>query len=310
MMMMAAETGNSGSPQYIRKVSTSTDNFCIVLYYDKQLDLLLKYCGEASNERSPIHIDTTFNLTNYYALVTVFRATEFEGSPIVFGPILLTKCLKSDDYRELWDCVLRQKPGFRYEPFLFVTDGETAITNSIRDSFPLSSNFRCMLHLVRNVTDKATKLGVPSQLIKLITQTLAEHTDADPYEYLEEMEEAYRQWETMAARLECSGPLKNFLTYYKRNVSDVMITNNRIRSYDSDHISTQLLTNNPSESGNAILKNWCNGTKLPLDELVVALREGMQTQFEELKKAEIGISRKYIRQEPDNLDNTDELSSE
>lgn len=80
-MMVAAET----NIRYIRRVTTDPDNHSVVLFTDEMIAFIERHCGRTSS-KSPMHVDTTYNLTNGYSVVCTLRAVDFGRGPAPTGP--------------------------------------------------------------------------------------------------------------------------------------------------------------------------------------------------------------------------------
>ena len=75
------------------------DHPLIILYFPQQIDQLIHFCSRnpLNGPLSTLGIDTTFNVSAYYATVSVFKNTAVfrrsdsrYNSPVMLGPILLS----------------------------------------------------------------------------------------------------------------------------------------------------------------------------------------------------------------------------
>ena len=185
--LMALMTGEaSSSNKYLRRIITDSDNFCVVLFTDDMIDFILKRCisQQGNSPVSPIHVDTTYRLTNMWALVCTMRATDFVGEPLVVGPILLTKRQRSRDFQALWDQLISCELSLQTSRLLFITDGDDALVQSISNCFPYSKLFRCRLHLYGNVERKLKDYNIPATLIIFDVKNMFKYHFSDYHQKL------------------------------------------------------------------------------------------------------------------------------
>lgn len=285
-ILMMSEKGSK--ERFIRSFAIKDDSFTLCLYTDEQFKLLCNFPEEIAS--SVIHVDTTFNLCNMFALVMTLRSNSFLGSPIMLGPILLTDRQRSKDYSILWEDLKQRNLRLGLASLTFVTDGEKAITESLKYAFPHCKLLRCMLHLKENVQRKARELDIPNILINSIKVGTDRLINCKYINFKIQMEENFEHWLAIGKDCHCQDAISKFINYYKKIVVPVLMENNTDVIQHDGH----LLTNNASESMNAILKKWRGPTKLSVDELCIRLKEGAMVQNEELRKSERGISRRYF----------------
>lgn len=186
--MMVAESNSSSKQRFIQRITQTADNHCVSLFTEDVVQTVLRTCGNNSVNKSPIHIDTTYNLTSSFAVICTIRATEFEGNPLMVGPILLTNRERAEDITILWDNLISKCPQLRQQCLAFVTDGDHAIINSLKASFPSSFYFRCMLHLSENVRRKMSEIGLNSKLVKMIMIDMKDLQQLDSHSFDEVMQ--------------------------------------------------------------------------------------------------------------------------
>ena len=177
-LMMASEVGAAGGKEYIRRITTTADNYSICLYSDEMVDYITKRCTSSDIVISPIHVDVTYNLTNMYALITTLRAVDFEGEPLLIGPILLTKRLRNTDLSVL----LRI--------------------------------FRCVLHLIDNVNRRLLSYSMPKRITTTVINHLKEQLTLPLSDFRERSTEMYTHWESLAKLQNCNKPMQLFKKYY------------------------------------------------------------------------------------------------
>ena len=286
-MLMASE--RDCDDRYIRQLTATSDSFSISLYMNCQIEYLKKI----SAENPIIHVDTTYNLSNIFAMVTTLRATHFIEDPIIIGPILLTTRQRQYDFQVLWRNVIMEAPQLAQAKLTFVTDGDQALTNSIREMFPLAHLFRCSLHLRENVKKKASDCNVPPQLIKQISQDVNDMFSFHGFNFYESCRSVFEMWRNSAKIIHASAEMEKFITsYFERKPMHIIYENLHETIKEAGHAEMSL-TNNCAESMNAMLKSWC-GEKNAIDELCLKLKKGTLMLYEEIERGYIQLSQRYV----------------
>lgn len=239
---------------------------------------------------SPIHVDTTYNLSSMFALVTTFRATEFESVPLLIGPILLTKRVRIEDYNTLWQDLCGRDGQLKTVSLTFITDGDDALIGSIRANFVASRMLRCTFHLTDNVRRKLTELNIPESIN--IMADIMKQLLLNSGIFQSSSTKLYAEWNRKARQAGCAKQMERFLNYYRTMVAPVVLQNMQENEQNRDIDSN--INNNPAESMNATLKRWVGRKKVDIDELCLALKEGILSQYEELHKGYLGLSHKYL----------------
>ena len=84
---------------FIRSVTVDRNSPIIVLFSDEQIKDLKKFCCNEDGPNSPLCIDMTFNLGNFYVVVTTYKRLQLltkrsNNEPIILGPVMM--CMKKD----------------------------------------------------------------------------------------------------------------------------------------------------------------------------------------------------------------------
>ena len=288
MSIMHAE--KNSSKKYVRRLVTDADNFSVVLYTDDMCDFLLKRCQISLDAPySPIFVDTTYKLTNMWALVCTMRATDFIGHPLVVGPILLTKRQRVKDFSVLWEQLLRTEKQLKTSRLVFITDGDEALMQSIGTMFPHSQQYRCRLHLYGNIERKLFQMGIPSQNVM---KDVKAAFGFQATQFQKQICDMYSRWEDLAKvhNIISSSAIKGFINYFQRVMEPVLLTN---LDETLEQSGLYDVNNNPAESTNAMLKRWCKGSQ-SVDSVCQALGDGIQAQFIEMEKGFRGVSQKFL----------------
>lgn len=173
LMLQASEDRHTG---YIRQVIFTHDNSTMVQYLKEQTNFLRGFVHDYANQESTIiYADCTFNLSNYFALITSVKCDLFVGEPLLLGPVLLTKRQRTEDYSILWKALAESFSDVAgNEDIICVTDGEEASMQAIREHFPTATLLLCSQHLADNVKRKASEVGLPAQLTSIVMKDMKE----------------------------------------------------------------------------------------------------------------------------------------
>lgn len=288
LLFQAAE---DKTDRYVQKVIITHDNLGILLYLNEQLEYLQgSFKGLQNESLSVIYIDCTYNLTNYYALVTSIKCDLFTGDPLVLGPILLTKRRHAEDYALL---LSELEKGFcdHLNQFYIVTDGEEGLVKAVRQMLPNATLLRCAQHLNDNLKRKARELELPSAIITEICKMVKNQYTYGTVTFESQIAEDIRRWEELSKDSACEPKMARFITYFSKYISPVIGENLTSRHSFCGVVTP--LTNHAAESVNAVIKK-ATGEKNSVDHLVMALKEMSGTQSYELKRGFEGTSQKFI----------------
>lgn len=299
LMMQTAETDKDC---YIQRFLSTSNNKSITLYYQDQMDFLRgKFFDNTTVSPVVIYIDCTYNLTDYYALVTSVRCDLFVGDPLVIGPILLTKRRQAADYLELFREISRHV-GEDHGVMFAVTDGEDGIIKALESAMPGLTLLRCGLHLSDNVVRKAREMVIPETIVDQIRKCHKQQFEYSQTTFDDQIAQDYDRWSIIAAEKGCVLTMQRFISYYKKKIAPVVAQN--LQSLHLNHGVVTPISNQPAESVNSMIKR-CTGEKNKVDSLIGLLKEHMACQSYELKRGFSGLSQKFILR---NLD--EELNDE
>lgn len=296
--MMKAQQGQ----QYIRTINCTEDNLAICIFSNEQLEQIIKYCVRDGDTYSPIHVDTTYKLTDMYALVLTIRAVECEGDPILMRPVLLTQRTREIDYRVLFSEITKHRPYLQHAPLTFVTDGEESIINALK-FFQCASFFRCILHLKQNIKDQAKKQGLGQTMINIILQDVDELLALTDTDFELKCKSLPQEWRKVGTATHSSSQLQLFIKYFQHKIIKIIQGNNVQAVTDAG--CTRPSDNNASESLNAQLKNYLSKSNLPVNVLIKELIDFIENQNEEMRKMSFGLSQKYVNRMRDFSQTTD-----
>ena len=271
------------------------DHPLIILYFPQQIDQLIHFCSRnpLNGPLSTLGIDTTFNVSAYYATVSVFKNTAVfrrsdsrYNSPVMLGPILLSSDQKEKTFREflseIRNAILdaRKDAAFPTCEILNVgSDQDKALTNAIQTVFPDSTKFLCIQHL-RDDFERflRDKLGVPvserGKISHIAFSPLRENNAGDSLNSLES---------TLSTYLGNSEKDQKIREYFRKNILSNLIA--QMENASHFPTETEFWTNNQCESMNRVIKTICNWEPQSISDLVSKLQTHIAAHLTDLRRA-------------------------
>ena len=262
-----------------------------MLYFPQQIDQLIHFCSRnpLNGPLSTLGIDTTFNVSAYYATVSVFKNTAVfrrsdsrYNSPVMLGPILLSSDQKEKTFREflseIRNAILdaRKDAAFPTCEILNVgSDQDKALTNAIQTVFPDSTKFLCIQHL-RDDFERflRDKLGVPvserGKISHIAFSHLRENNSGDSLNSRDR-----------ALFLLIWVILKR--TRKSENISGKIFFRMSLPKWIPTE--TEFRTNNQCESMNRVIKTICNWEPQSISDLVSKLQTHIAAHLTDLRRA-------------------------
>lgn len=235
----------------------------VTLFTEDQVNDIRMLCGKDTKPdlRSVLSFDRTFNLSNLYVTVMVFRHTKVlrkktQQSPIFIGPMMLHGDGKYATYLNFFSTVNGALSGctvdtgeFRVQDGLVTgSDEETAMVNAARTAFPNSRHLFCLIHCKDNVRHHLTTIGVPTPVREHVLSLLfgcngiAEAPDEQELDNrTAELLQYVRQNNVDAVE------------YLQQRIVPKIANNNRLK-WEESWIGQRQWTNNNCESANNLLK--------------------------------------------------------
>ena len=120
----------------------------IVLFTVEMIEFIERHCGRNTNKLT-IHVDTTYNLTYGFAVICILRPIDFEGDPLLLGPILVTKRQRECDISILYNTIIKANSKFLDLDFVFVTNGDDSIVSLSTQVIPRATHAHaCSLEIL------------------------------------------------------------------------------------------------------------------------------------------------------------------
>jgi MULE transposase domain len=203
--------------------------------------------------------DTTFNLGNFYVSVLMAQVGAFSERPS-FPIAFLVHDRKFEETHKTFFEQLK-KVIRTTEQFVIVTDGESAVINAIKSSFPTWNLVACWNHIMNDIEVWHKKRHIEAKEIVVYKSTVRELL------MCQTAEEQKVKFDTV-------GPTwsEAFQDYYNRSLSKRV--NIASRYYlGKVGLQQESVTNNISESFNSILKRHQDWQEVTVDRMVFVLNQ-------------------------------------
>ena len=289
---------------FIRSLQILPSPSC-VLATDAQLQELIINCTKP-DKFGVMHIDPTFNLGSFFVTPIVFPLVNYinrksKGSPTMIGPVLIHHQMIQGTYSYFFNEIMSLKPEIRKVQAIG-TDGEAALCNAIRDSFPTAVHLRCLKHVKDSIEHKLhelqfDKIGMLEIMYDIFGRStdqlreigLADAIDSnDFFAKLLSLEKKWNNLENLHRRY--LGNEKHDFVFYDwfcRNYSAVFVDSiiSSVRSKAGLGSPPIDFYNNRSESMNKLLKAHVEHQKSTLPQFVKQLHIFVNDHFDSIKKA-------------------------
>ena len=271
------------------------------------LDDLTRFCTSPSNF-SILGVDPTFNLGDFDVTVTTYSHLLLENqgspkgvSPTMFGPLFVHVRKDYPTYHFFTSSLVGQRSHLTSLQ-AFGTDGELALENALKTTFPNAQHVRCFLHFRQNIEHRLHEMGIPtsvaSEIVKDImgspSQLQCGLVDCDNKEKLDEMLRAYKsRWNELEKPYNSPPLFHNwFVKHCHNTVADCMLRDIREKA-GLGHPPVPYYTNEV-ESKNWVLKGY-KSSQLP--EFVDKMKILMEEQRHEIERAIINTGQYKLKEE-------------
>ena len=283
---------------FIREVKTLREPG-IVVAVDRQLDDLVRFCTNV-DEFGILTVDPTFNLGAFDVTVTTYRhlmlkCRRTKNYPAFIGPVLIHFKKSFSTYHFFSSTLVGLRPKLSCLKS-FGTDGEIALYQAFKHSFPSATHLLCTIHARRNIKSKIQEMGISESVQQVIlgdifgkqvgTHHLEGLIDAEnDEEYDDGLCSLIGKWKALDTGKD--GPVCSFtewfLRYKSKAVKEGLLRSNRQRAGLGDPPSQ--FTTNASESMNALIKMKMDYKKHELPVFLDKLKEVIDEQERELERA-------------------------
>ena len=288
-----------GGLEFVRDVKAVPEPMC-VLATDHQLDDMVRFCT-IPNNFSVLCIDPTFCIGEFNVTPIVYQHRLLEtcrtgNYPIVHGPILVHQKKEFASYHYFLSTLIGLKPQLKAVQ-AFGTDGEGALVEALKSSFPWAQQLRCFLHMRRNIKSKLNELRFTSASLSLVLADLFGMNDgttfreglvdaSDEKDFFLKLKNMEKKWNYLEQK-DSKQQTKFFCWFQKyeaRAFSDAMIKPRREAAGLGSPAAE--FTTNACESGHAALKNYLpQRNQCSWQEFVEKSLEFVQDQQREIEMA-------------------------
>ena len=145
--------------KFIQGVSVEDNCPIITLFGKDQINEIAKFCTNDGGINSPYCADMTYDIRNYYVVVTTYRhlhllSRESGKEPILIGPVMICTKKNRETYQHLFQKITNACPELRNTLKAYGSDGESALIKALELEFPFAFGFLCRTHIVRNIEHK------------------------------------------------------------------------------------------------------------------------------------------------------------
>nr|XP_034316005.1 uncharacterized protein LOC117685662 [Crassostrea gigas] len=236
-----------------------------------------------SNADSPICLvyDTTFNLGDFYVSPLVFRHVLFENTPWIPLAFLIHDRKLQKCHNRLFEFLAERVPILKTKKIPFITDREPALTKAVERFFPNIQVLHCWNHLKRDFKEELRKLGAdPSEIGVYLSDWRKMAQSEDESQFEESYKLLTAKW-TESAKSYFDRHMRKDLTSYSGRWI--------IEQFPSLYDSYSGITNNPSESINAVLKRMTGWQELPVDSMMLSLFHLQNFYLVEIQRGRAGL---------------------
>ena len=155
------------SQPYIQEFSLRSGNQpSVVAYLNQTLKDLERFCTTHHEKTSPLVVDTTFDISEFYYTQTAYMNLSLVSKksvkhPWFPGPLLVHRSKTEEEFRFFWQSVKRESPALEMLSILG-TDEEAAVYNGILSETLGTVHLLGREHVKANIERKLDELKFPS----------------------------------------------------------------------------------------------------------------------------------------------------
>lgn len=137
--------------EFIHHITTYPD-LSVFLYHPELVEIFKETLSKDPQllPTQQLSYDTTFNLGDFYLSILLFRATEFDPSPVIPLAYLIHERKLSSTHDDFFRHMKVICPEINSaNNTVILTDNETSIRNAIKSNFPNVKSFLCWNHVLQ-----------------------------------------------------------------------------------------------------------------------------------------------------------------
>ena len=283
----------------VKRITMNDGSYIIVLHTDRMTDNIANFCCcENQSFKSIFATDFTFELGEYFVLISVYKNTSLyvkktNRCPTMIGPAMISHKKDAKTMKIFYDSILSSCPGLGPHLKVIGSDGEKSIMNESCAAFPASVLLLCMRHAQQNIERKLIELKVPDKQKKrikedlfgsLVSKGLVYCADIDAFE--EFASNILDAWAT-----ENDDRVDAFAEYFRRHKLNQFKYHVSRAAVSSAGIvdCPEFFYNNACEFMNRLVKDWQKREKLDVKEFVESFETLVKAQESDVTRAFLGI---------------------
>ena len=282
--------------QFIKTAGSTTH----LLFNRRQVNDIKSLCTEFGKS-SVLSVDVTFKLGPFWVLVTTYqnlilRRKGQQNHPVMIGPVALVKDKTEKSYSHLFKALVSEEPSLSQSLKGSGSDGEINVEKALDSSFQQAYRFRCANHLFNDVREKARQIGLPRATVESCIEELRNSCLTSTRESgATDLGNLVESWQK-SADAGFKEPMTRFCSYVLRFV--IPVIRDRVMAGNAElagfpQFSKVLYTQNVSESGNAMLKNWTGFKESEVDAFILDLKELVTREEDDVARALVGLDSPY-----------------
>ena len=177
----------------------------------------------------------------------------------------------------------------------YASDCKAALRNVLAREFPYAIAFVCAVHGKKNISEKCRELGLSTALSSKICADIFGSGGLIYAKNREEYETTYlnvrNQWMQLE---EAEKQHPQFVSYFERNKKEEIFDHMRVRVSIDAGFKKQIVTTNPIESLNAVIKRWNNFQPTDMSSFLEDVKQLIKEQQENVKRAFLNMPGPYV----------------
>ena len=287
--------------RFIRSFSLDDSSPKVVAFTDYQIQSIVNFCCNDTGEyNSLLYTDITFQLGPFYLLLITYLNTTLyykntERCPVMIGPMMLCMIKDKNTYLTLFQKIVSSIPGIKQYLQGYATDSEAALRNALAHEFPNSLAFICTIHAKKNIRESCTRLGLSSKLTSIILKDIFQPGGlvyaSNRTEFMLSYQSCKEKWNQLEA---AEKVVPQFVHYFEKNKLEDIYHHMRISVAKEAGLGNQLVTTNPIESINALVKRWTHFQPNDMATFLDEVKRCIDDQTENIKRAFINLDGPYV----------------
>lgn len=296
--------------KFIQGVTVEDNCPTIILFTEEQISDIAKFCTNNNNINSPVCVDMTFDIGNYYVVVSTYRHLQLRSretgkEPVLIGPVMICTRKNRETYQSLFQKMTNACPELRNTLKAYGSDGESALIKALDLEFPFAFGFLCRTHIVRNIEHKIkSDLHLSDSFYGTVVKDVFgnkqqqglvncnSHAEFDLN--LSKLKVKWNDLELKERRKKKLPEDAKFFLYFEKNKAEVLYHHCQPSLLQEVGIEEDMFDNNCPEAMNASLKTWMESKRRDVSQVVNDIRGFVMKQRHDVGKAFTEMSGPYV----------------